>query len=129
MFRKKRSVADVFYADIQKGQMGLYQKYFDALVSVMDIDNYTLWTRSNDYDRSKLDRDNRVLERVCFEEIRPRDLSPEYLRCMIYQYIFAEPWLREDYRSTWVRTVVYNEGKLVFLPEARRVRRFLEVKS
>ena len=129
LFRKKKRPADPFYAEIQKDQIGLYQKYFKGLCAGVDIDNYTLWSKSNKYDREKLKRDSRLIERFCCEEVASHGLSPEYLQTMIHQYVLADPWLRERYQSTWIKTVVYNKEKLTFFPAAQKVRRLLEVVS
>jgi len=99
----------------------------NALFLAIDVDNYTKWTNSNTYDRAKLTRDERLIARVCREEAASYDLSPEFLQTMIHQYFLADPSLRRRYQGTWVDTVVYSREATRFLPEAKRVRRLLDV--
>ena len=129
MFRRKKRVADPFYKEINEDQIALYQKYLDGLFAVIDIYNYTLWSMSKDYDRKRLERDDRLMEKLCCEEAPSHDLSPVYLQIMVNQYFFADAWLRERYQSTWVETVVYNQERVTFFPEARKVRKLLEAVS
>ncbi len=129
MFRRKKRAADTFYEEINEDQIPLYQKYLDGLFAMIDIDNYTLWSMSKEYDRERFKRDNHLMERVCGEEAASHDLSPVYLQIMVNQYFFADPWSREGYQSTWVETVVYNEERVSFFPGARNVRKLLEAVS
>ena len=124
-----KRVADPFYKEIREGQIRLYQKYLDALFTAIDIDNYTLWTQSNEYDRERLKRDDSLMEKVCCEQAASHGVSPVYLQIMINQYFFADPWLRERYQGTWAETVVYNREKLDFFPLAGNVRKLLEAVS
>ena len=126
MFGRKRRVSDPFYAGINWRQLRLYQKYLNALLRVIDVDNYTKWTNSNTFDRAKLKRDERLIARVCREEAASYDLSPEFLQTMIHQYFLADVSLRERYQGNWVETVVYRRGAIDFFPEAKRVRRLLD---
>jgi len=114
------------YEEIKKDQIPLYQKYLDGLFAVIDIDNYTLWSMSKEYDRERLKRDDRLIEKVCCEEAASHDLSPVCLQIVVNQYFFADPWLRERYRSTWVETVVYNAESVSFLPGAGNFWKILE---
>ena len=127
MFSRKKSVSDPFYASINRRQLGLYQKYLNGLLLVIDIDNYTQWTVSHKYDREKLRRDQRLIARVCRREAASYGLSPELLQTMIHQYILADPSLRERFQDQWVDTVVYGRETMNFFPQAKRVRRLLDV--
>jgi hypothetical protein len=126
MFRWKKRVADKFYEEINEDQIPLYQKYLDGLFAVIDIENYTLWSKSEEYDRERLEQDDRLMEKVCCEEATSHYLSPAYLQIMINQYFFAYPWVREHYRSTWVETVVYNKERIDFFPEAWVIRKLFD---
>ena len=120
------TAADPYYAEIREDQIGLYQKYLDGLFAVIDIDNYTSWSMSKEYDKERMKRDDRLMQRVCCEEAAADSLSPSMLQVMIHQYFFADPWLRERYQSTWVETVVYDEEELSFFPGAQNVRGLME---
>ena len=123
------TAADPYYAEIREDQIGLYQKYLDGLFAVIDIDNYTSWSMSKEYDKERMKRDDLLMQRVCCEEAAVDGLSPSMLQVMIHQYFFADPWLRERYQSTWVETAVYNEEELSFVPGAQNVRGLMEATS
>ncbi len=127
MFRRKKRIADSFYEEINEDKITLYQKYLDGLFAVIDIDNYTLWSASNDYDRERLKRDDCLLEKVCCQEAAAYNLSPKYLQVMINQYFLADPLLREGHQSTWAETVVYNHKRLSFFPGGQNVRNLLKM--
>ena len=126
MFGRKRRASDPFYAAINQRQLCLYQKYLDALFRVVDVENFTKWTNSNTYDRTKLKRDEKLIARVCREEAATYDLSADFLQTMIHQYFLADPSLRERYQGAWAETVAYDRDALRFFPEAKRVRRLLD---
>ena len=119
-------MADPFYKEIGEDQISLYQGHLDRLVGEVDIENIMQWAMSKEYDKEKLERDDRLLEKVCCDEAVSDGLSPAHLQIMINQYFFADPHLRESYESTWVATVVYNQEKVSFFPGATKVREMLE---
>jgi hypothetical protein len=127
MFYEKKLASDPFYLRIKRDQIELYQKYLGALFSVIDIDNCTLWTKSSYYDKAKLARDIRIIAKVSNDLGASHGLCPEFLQTMIYQYFFADFWLRKPYKSTWAKTVVYKKANRRFFPAAQSVQRFLEV--
>ena len=129
MFGRKKRFGDPFYTDVNEDQISLYQGYLDRLVGMLDIENIIQWLMSKKYDREKLLRDDRLLEKICCEDAESDGLSAVYLQIMINQYFFADPHLRESYQSTWVETVVYNQEKLSFFPRATKVRKMLEAVS
>ena len=126
MLHPKKWAADPAYADINENQIRLYQKYLDGLFTVIDVDNYTLWSTSKEYDKEKMKRDDRLMEKVCCTEAASHGLSPAVLQTMVNQYFFADPWLREQYQGTWVDTVVYNNDKVSFFPGAGDTRKLLD---
>ncbi len=123
------TAADPYDAEIREDQIGLYQKYLDGLFAVIDIDNYTSWSMSKEYDKERMKRDDRLMQGVCCEQAAADGLSPSTLQVMIYQYFFADPWLRERYQSKWVETVVYDEEELSFFPGAQNVRGLMDAVS
>ncbi len=129
MFGRKKRVADPFYMDIQEEQVSLYQGHLDRLVGMIDIENIRRWAMSTEYDREALERDDRLLEKVCCKEAASHGLSPVYLQIMINQYLFADPDVREPHLETWVETVVYSRDKADFFPRATKVRKMLEALS
>ena len=129
MLGRKKRVTDPFYMDIHEDQVSVYQGYLDRVVGMIDIENIMQWAKSREYDREALERDDRLLEKICCKEAASDGLSPVYLQFMINQYIFADPDLRESYGSAWVETVVYNPEKASFFPRATKVRKMLEAVS
>lgn len=113
------------YEAISESQIALYQKYFDAIFSVIDIHNYTLWATSKGYDGERLKGDDRLIDRISCEEAASYGLSPPCLQVMIHQYFFADPWVREQYQDKWAKTVVCNKDKLSFFPGAIETRKLL----
>lgn len=103
-----KRVADPFYEKINTDRIGSYQRYLDALFTVIDVDNFTRWAAAVAYDREKLDRQDRLMRRLFSEDASSHGLSPDYLHTMINQYFFADPWLRERYKRCWAETVVYR---------------------
>lgn len=104
----QQRVADPFYEKINPQRLNTYQRYLDALFTVIDVDNYTRWAASKDYDKEKLSKQDRLMDRLFREDASTRGLSPDYLHTMINQYFFADPWLRERYKRSWAETVVYR---------------------
>ncbi len=129
MYRRKKRIADPYYKGINEEQIPLYQKYLDEVFPLIDIDNYTLWSKSKEHNRDRLKQDRQLMEKVFCEEAASHGLSPVYLQIMVNQYVFADPWSRERYRSIWAETVVYNQEKIDFFPGALNVRRLLEAVS
>lgn len=105
---KQQQVADPFYEKINLDRLSTYQRYLDALFTVIDVDNYTRWASSQNYDREKLSKQDRLMERLFREDASSRGLSPDYLHTMINQYFFADPELRKRYKRSWAETVVYR---------------------
>ena len=129
MSRRKKRIADPYYKGINEEQIPLYQKYLDEVFPLIDIDNYTLWSKSKEHNRDRLKQDRQLMEKVFCEEAASHRLSPVYLQIMVNQYVFADPWSRERYRSIWTETVVYKPENLDFFPGALNVRRLLEAVS
>lgn len=103
-----KHIADPFYERINTNRIGTYQRYLDALFTVIDVDNFTRWASSENYDKEKLDRQDRLMRRLFTEDASNRGLSPDYLHTMINQYFFADPWIRERYKRSWAETVIYR---------------------
>ena len=101
-------VADPFYEKINPDRLNTYQRYLDALFTVIDVDNYTRWASKQNFDEEKLSKQDRLMDRLFREDASIRGLSPQYLHTMINQYFFADPELRKRYKSSWAETVVYR---------------------
>ncbi len=121
-----KRIADPFYEKINTHRIRTYQRYLDALFTVIDIDNYTRWALSESYDKEKLDRQDRLMERLFREDASSRGLSPDYLHTMIKQYFFADPWLRERYKRSWAETVVYRRRAKSFFMNGLSVKARIE---
>ena len=103
-----KQVADPFYERINTGQIRTYQRYLDAVFTVIDVENFTRWASDESYDKDKLYRQDRLMRRLFAEDASTRGLSPDYLHTMVNQYFFADPWIRERYKRSWAETVVYR---------------------
>jgi hypothetical protein len=101
-------VSDPFYEKINPDRLNTYQRYLDALFTVIDVDNFTRWASKQNYDKDKLSKQGRLMRRLFREDASSRGLSPDYLHTMINQYFFADPELRQRYKRSWAETVVYR---------------------
>ncbi len=104
----QNQVVDPFYQEINPERLKIYQRYLDALFTVIDVDNYTRWASRQNFDREKLSKQDRLMDRLFREDASMRGLSPDYLHTMINQYFFADPELRKRYKRSWAETVVYR---------------------
>jgi hypothetical protein len=104
----QNQVVDPFYQEINPERLKIYQRYLDALFTVIDVDNYTRWASRQKFDREKLSKQDRLMDRLFREDASMRGLSPDYLHTMINQYFFADPELRKRYKRSWAETVVYR---------------------
>jgi hypothetical protein len=104
----QQRVADPFYEKINPKRLKTYQTYLDALFTVIDVDNYTRWASRQNFDKDKLTKQDRLMDRLFREDASRRGLSPDYLHTMINQYFFADPELRKRYKNSWAETVVYR---------------------
>jgi len=121
-------VADSFYEEIRSDQINLYQRYLDALFTVIDVDNYSRWSRIEAHDSERLDRDAKLIERVCREEGASHGLEPAFLQTMIHQYVFADQDIREEHQKSWAETVVYSR-KRNFFPSGEPILRLFGLKD
>ena len=112
--REMPAVADEFYEEINEDQMPLYQKYLDGVLAVVDVENNTLWSKSEEYDKERFERDGRLMEKVFREEAASYGLPPVYPQVMITQYFLADAWVREYQQDTYVENVLYNDDEVSF---------------
>lgn len=102
---------DPFYSDIRKNQVDLYQKYFERLLNVVDIDNSTKRSRGEDYDKAISEKDEMTIESIIVEEGQENDnLLPVYLQVILEQYFYADVWEREKDKHHWVNRVLRREN-------------------
>ena len=112
---------DPFYSDIRKNQVDLYQKYFERLLNVVDIDNSTKRSRGEDYDKAISEKDEMTIESIIVEEGQEKDnLLPVYLQVILEQYFYADVWERERDKHHWVNRVLRREN-VDYFPDPMRI--------
>ena len=116
---------DPFYEDVNLEQIALYQHYCGKVLRAVDVPNSTRWSKSEPYDRARLDADDEVMENIIVGEAAHEGLSPAYLQIMINQYFFADERLREMDRDKWVKRVLYRKN-MDYFPDGWSTRRLLE---
>lgn len=59
--KAKLKGVDDFYVDLRFSEIGAYQQIFDHAIRSIDIETETAWSRSEEYDREKFDRDENTI--------------------------------------------------------------------
>ena len=126
LWRSKAKSEDVdeFYVDLRLSDIPAYQKMFERALRAIDIDVETAWSRGEEYDKAKLEKDGETINLLC-EEVEQRGLKPDYLIIMIHQYIFADPWQREWHKEEWAKRVVHRK-EIDYFPSGWDMYRLLE---
>ena len=119
-----REPVDPLYADINVEEIGVYQRYFDEIVRHVDLDNYTKWSMSREYDRAKMDVDDAWMYQVLLKAEKD-GISGPLLQNMANQYFFADILERETEKHHWVRRVMHPHAT-EFFPGATQMRLMME---
>ena len=90
--------------------------------------NYTHWSMSRDYDRTRLDTDDEWMGDV-LEQAQQDGLVGAFLQNMVNQYFFADVLQREEDQRRWVRRVMHPQGPTEYFPPAAQMRGMMEVLS
>lgn len=101
---KLRGVDD-FYAELSIKTVPAYQRLFEQALRAIDVENQTAWSKSESYDKLRLEKDGEILDNLS-EQALHQGLVPAFLMVMIHQYIFADPWQREWDRDHWAWRVM-----------------------
>ena len=96
---------DDFYVDLRFADLAAYQRMFDSVLGSIDIDTETAWSRSEEYDKVQLEKDEQTINILC-QQAERRGFNPAYLIVMVHQYIFADPLQREWDEKQWAKRVV-----------------------
>lgn len=97
---------DPIYANVQKGQESLYQRFFEEIVTQIDVENFTAQTQGKPFDRSKLQSDYKIVESVANRARQTHSLLPVVLQVMTEQYFWADAIQREKHKHEWIYRVM-----------------------
>lgn len=112
---------DPFYSEIRKDRVGLYQAYFERLLEVVNIDNFTKRSTGEEYDKAVADQDDITIEKIIVDEAQTKDvLLPVYLQVILEQYFFADVWKRETDKHNWVNRVMHRKS-VDYFPDPMKV--------
>jgi hypothetical protein len=100
---------------IKKGEISIYQLYFDKILGSINVVNTTNWLNES---RGNFDqyRNDDIKTREIINSATKYKVNPNYLQIMFDQYILADPWAREKYKNSWVDTVLKRK-RLDFFPD------------
>ena len=122
--KAKLKGVDDFYVDLRFDQIAAYQQMFENVLAAIDIDTETAWSRAEEYEKVKFEKDAETINLFC-EQAERLGFNPGYLIIMIHQYIFADPWQREWDEKRWARRVVRRE-EIDYFPSGWAMHALLE---
>ena len=100
---------DPFYRDIVEQEIDLYQQYFEKVIRAIHLTTQTAWAQSRDYDQAQMDRDEELMEQIIDNDAANAGLQPIMLQTIVNQYFFANVYMREQDRETWVNRVMHRK--------------------
>lgn len=86
--------------------LDIYQRVFMDITDMVDVDNYTLWSQRQPFDKVKSRSDDTYILGM-LTAMEDRGFPARYLNVILYQYFFADQTLRAFAKNQWVRTVVF----------------------
>jgi len=116
---------DPLYAAINIEDVGVYKRYFDNIIAHVDVDNYTKWSMSRDYDRNQLQKDDAWMYQILLEADRD-GIKGALLQNMVNQYFFADILERHLDKPRWVRRVMHPDPERNYFPDGRTMRLIME---
>ena len=119
---------DLFYAEINVEDIGVYQRFFDRIIGHVDVTNYTNWSMSREYDRPRMDADDAWMYEV-FHAADRDEISGGLLQNLVNQYFFADMLEREKDKRRWVRRVMHPRPPHEYFPPGAQMRGMMEAVS
>jgi len=101
---------------IDPGQIDLYQKAFNDLLTRTDLEAWTRFGQGKKPEKAKLDKEEKFMFEV-FDEADRAGLSTFPLQIMTFQYIMADEREREFVKTDWVRRILSRKDE-DFFPDA-----------
>ena len=105
------------YCHVKGGEEEIYQSYFTEIVNSVDVMNLTAQACCKPCDDESACRDLNTIESVVRQAKSAHNLSPVIMKTMLWQYIYADPMLREEDKSRWIYKVMARDDKAYF-PDA-----------
>ncbi|MEA2088573.1 MAG: hypothetical protein U9O55_01895 [Patescibacteria group bacterium] len=95
---------------IKKSEIKEYQKYFNEILKKIDIYNTTEWLQFQRGNFKKYDIDSKKIFEKLEEIKKNKKISSLYLQMMVDQYIFADVWIRERNKDSWVEIILKRKS-------------------
>ena len=105
------------YRHVKGGEEEIYQSYFMNIVNSVDVRNLTAQACCKPFDDESARRDLNTIDNVAHQAKRLHSLRPVSIETMLWQYIYADPLLREDDRYRWIYEVMARDDRAYF-PDA-----------
>lgn len=105
------------YCHVKSGEEEIYQSYFIEMVNSVDVRNLTDQACCKPCDDESACRDLNTIESVVRQAKIVHNLSPVIMKTMLWQYIYADPILREKDKHRWIYEVMARDDKAYF-PDA-----------
>ncbi len=110
---------DDFYSDVKPEQINLYQKFFNKMIEVVNVDVLTERISHGKFGRDGVEKYYEKLDKV-LDEARKNNLKEAHLQVMFEQYIFADIWRREIDKDHWVQTVMQRKS-VDYFPDTKAI--------
>jgi len=105
------------YRHVKDGEEEIYQSYFMDIVNSVDVMNLTARACCKPYDDESAHRDLNTINHVVHQAKSVHSLCPVIIETMLWQYIYADPMLREENKYRWIYEVMARDDRAYF-PDA-----------
>ena len=115
-----KSMADPIYKNVISGTEPLYQQYFERILELIDVQNFTNQTLARPHEKSRIEGDNKIVEELINLAKEKDNLLPVVLQIMLDQYFWADVYMREMGKEKWIYRVM-NRKDEDFFPDSMTV--------
>jgi len=115
---------DPVYSNVKRDQQKTYQTYFLTIVHSVNIANLTERAHSRPFNKQVAEKDHATIDQLANKAKTKDGLYPVILQIMVEQYLFADPWQREQDLNRWIYTVMRRK-QTDYFPDALRVHNVL----
>jgi hypothetical protein len=105
------------YRHVKGGEEEIYQSYFTKIINSVDVMNLTAQACRKRFDDESAHRDLNTIDNVVHQAKIPHSLCPVIMKTMLWQYIYADPQIREEDKSCWIYKVMARDDRAYF-PDA-----------
>jgi len=105
------------YRHVKRGEEEIYQSYFTKIVNSVDVSNLTARSCCKLFDDESACRDLNTIDHVVDQAKSEHSLCPVIIETMLWQYVYADPLLREKDKYRWIYEVMARDDRAYF-PDA-----------